>query len=463
MSDEKKGATPKASKAAESQQEWCMCGGSCPDCQRLNDVARGALDSPDLLKQLSPSTGTTYEERAIDWIVCWPRAPKGDESGIEACLVRLHDVALLIKSVEASAFNARPRRNDAPAWTMTEPLRHTVAGILCVTIPATEFERLCEQRRPEAKPAEPFVHRHMDGSPTTCANAESRVDQLHRIVVEQGEKLDRLRKLLDRAADELAATPGNGCRPVITRLIDDIEEALGNAEPGRERAETSETVGGGKAHEPPRKPSTAETTAIDPTASPDSGEAGTTHANCVRGGGPSVIFLNDGSKIRGADLRHVTQESEPNACVTPSCEHGLQWPNCSEPACHYERKLQPKRRSSDSSSQADPFDGDRDSDLTRPAPSMPLDEVQALVDFERKAARLETLKEARRRVRDIEIKDEHAYALGLAVGVLYVMRDETKAKASDGSSVAFDAVEVETDRGKILYSPGLPPKNKQST
>lgn len=40
---------------------------------------------------------------------------------------------------------------------------------------------------------------------------------------------------------------------------------------------------------------------------------------------------------------------------------------------------------------------------------------------------LNALKEARRRIRTVEIKEEHAYALGLAIGVLYQMRDELRA------------------------------------
>jgi hypothetical protein len=45
----------------------------------------------------------------------------------------------------------------------------------------------------------------------------------------------------------------------------------------------------------------------------------------------------------------------------------------------------------------------------------------------------ELLKEARRRIRAVPIKDEHAYALGLAIGVLYQMRDELDASETGGT------------------------------
>lgn len=71
-------------------------------------------DGPNVVGQLSPSTGTTYGERAIDWIVTMPRAPEGDAHGIEARLVREEDVALMVKSVEALAFTSRVSATTSP-------------------------------------------------------------------------------------------------------------------------------------------------------------------------------------------------------------------------------------------------------------------------------------------------------------------------------------------------------------
>lgn len=63
----------------------------------------------------------------------------------------------------------------------------------------------------------------------------------------------------------------------------------------------------------------------------------------------------------------------------------------------------------------------------RPTKGETIEERAARSSSKARDPRLDLLKEARRRIRDIKIKDEHAYALGLAIGVLYVMRDEIRA------------------------------------